>query len=78
MDDFNDTSVRVTINPGETTATASIMIINDDLLELTELFEVEFSIEGTDTAGAEIGGPRIAQITISNDDGMSLIYTMYM
>lgn len=77
MDDFNDTSVRVTVNPGETTATVSIMIIDDDLLELTELFDVEFSIEDTDTAGAEIGGPGIAQITILNDDGMSLFYTMY-
>ena len=71
MDDFNDTSVTVTVNPGETTATVLISITDDDLLELTELFDVEFSIEGTDTAGAEIGEPRIAQIAISNDDGMS-------
>ena len=75
MDDFNDTSVRVTVNAGETTATVSIMIIDDDLLELTELFDVEFSIE--DTPGAEIREPGIAEIAILNDDGMLLFYTMY-
>ena len=72
MDDFNDTSVRVTVDPGETRATVSIMITDDDLLEPPESFEVEFSI--TDTAGAEIGEPGIAQIAISNEDGMSHFY----
>ena len=69
MDDFNDTSVRITVNAGEIIATVSIMIIDDDLLELTELFSVEFSIEDTDTAGAKIREPGIAEIAISNDDG---------
>ena len=71
VDDFNDTSVRVTVNPGETMATVSIMIIDDDLLEGVELFDVEISIEGTDTAGAELRQPGILSITILNEDSMS-------
>ena len=70
VNDFNDTSVIVIVDSGETQATASISILDDDLLEPTEFFDVVFSIGGTDTAGAIIRDPGIAEVIISNDDSM--------
>ena len=69
MDDFNDTSVTVIVNPGETRATVSIPIIDDELLEATEFFNVIIEIGGTDTDGAVVGQPGIAQVAIVSEDG---------
>ena len=67
--DFDNTSVIVIISPGETRATVSIPITDDDLLEDVEFFDVLMEIGGTNTDGAVVGQPGIAQITIVSDDG---------
>ena len=69
MDDFNSTSVRVVIDPGETTAIVSIPIIDDDLLEETEFFDVVIEIGGTSTDGVAVREPGIAQVIIASEDG---------
>lgn len=69
MDDFNDTSVTAIVNPGETRATVSISIIDDELLEAMEFFDVIIEIGGTDTDGAVVGQPGIAQVVIVSEDG---------
>lgn len=70
MDDFDNTTVMVIITPGETTATVPITIIDDDLLEPVEFFNVNFLIGGTDTTGVVLGKPDLAQVFISSEDGM--------
>ena len=69
MDDFDNTSISVIVDPGETTALVSIPIINDDLLESVEVFEVVIAIGGADTDGAVVGQPAVAQVSIINEDG---------
>ena len=70
VDDFDNAMITVIVNPGETRVIVPILIINDNLLEATEFFNVEFSIGGTDTAGAVIGKPGLAQVIILSEDGM--------
>ena len=69
VDDFDNSTVTVVVNPGETRAFVLIGIVDDDKLEGLEHFDVAFEIGGTNTAGAEIRGQRLAQIAISSDDG---------
>ena len=69
MDDFDNGTVTVTANPGETMVTMSIAIIDDDLLESTEIFDVVIEIGGADTDGAVVGQPGVAQVTIVSEDG---------
>ena len=69
MNDFDNGTVTVTANPGETMVTISITIINDDVLESTEVFDVVIEIGGTDTDGAAVGQPGVAQVTIVSEDG---------
>ena len=69
MDDFDNTSISIIVDPGETTALVSIPIINDNLLESTEVFEVVIAIGGADTDGAVVGQPAVAQVSIINEDG---------
>ena len=66
MGDFNDTAVMITVAPEDTTATVPISIINDDLLESAEVFEVAIEIGGT---GAVVGQPGVAEVTIVSEDG---------
>ena len=49
--------------------TVSIPIIDDDLLESREDFDVVIEIGGTDTDGAVVGQPGVAQVTIVSEDG---------
>lgn len=70
VDDFNSTLETVIVIPGDTEATVTILITDDDLLEAAEFFNVEFSIGGTDTAGAVIGEPGNIEVTILSEDGM--------
>ena len=65
--DFINTAVRVTINPGENTTTVPIGIINDDLLEDTEIFDVVFSTSGN--VGAAMRQPKVAEVAIASEDG---------
>ena len=69
MDDFDNTSISIIVDPGETTALVSIPIINDDLLESIEVFEVVIAIGGADTDGAVVGQPAVAQVSIISEDG---------
>ena len=69
VDDFDNRIATVTANPGETMVTMSIAIINDDLLESTEVFDVVIEIGGTDTDGAAVGQPGVALVTIISEDG---------
>ena len=69
LDDFDNTPITIIVNPGETTALVSIPIINDDLLESVEVFEVVIAIGGTDTDGAVVGQPAVAQVSIISEDG---------
>ena len=47
----------------------SIPIINDDLLEDREIFDVAFSVNNKNTVGARMGRPRVAQVAIISEDG---------
>lgn len=47
----------------------SIPIINDDLLEPLEIFNVIIEIGGPDIDGAVVEQPGITQVFIASDDG---------
>ena len=49
--------------------TVSIPIIDDNLLESREDFDVVIEIGGTDTDGAVVGQSGVAQVTIVSEDG---------
>ena len=68
-DDFDNRTVTVTASPGETMVAVLIPIFDDDLLESTEVFDVVIEIGGTDTDGAIVGQPGVAQVTIVSEDG---------
>jgi len=67
VDDFNNMTVTIVVNPGETRATISIEIFDDDRLEGDEVFDV--ALEAGDTDGVIIGEPSLAQVSISSEDG---------
>ena len=69
VDDFDNTSVLVVVSPGETSATAEILITDDDLLEAVEFFNVVIEVGDNETDGAVVGQPAIAQVAIVSDDG---------
>ena len=69
MDDFDNTSIPITVYPGNATALVSIPIINDNLLESVEVFEVFIEIGDADTDGAVVGQPAVAQVSIISEDG---------
>ena len=47
----------------------SIPILDDELLESIENFEVVIEIGGVDTDGAVVGQPAVAQVFIISEDG---------
>ena len=67
MDDFNNMTVMIVVNPGEIRATISIEIFDDDRLEGEEVFDVV--LEAEDTDGVVIGEPSLAEVSISSEDG---------
>ena len=69
VSDFDNTSITIIVDPGETTALVSIPIFDDDLLESVEIFEVVIEIGGVDTDGAVVGQPALAQVSIISEDG---------
>lgn len=62
-EDYTATSGRVTIPPGETTAIIPVVIIDDDFVEIDEVFEVSLS----DLTGAISHAPS-GFVTILDDD----------
>ena len=69
VNDFDNSTVTVVVNPGETRAFVLIGIVDDDKLEGLELFDVAFEIGGTNTDGVVIGEPHVAIVGIDTDDG---------
>ena len=53
--------------PGETVRGITIVIIDDDLIEGPEQFNITFSIVSP-SPGLTIGQPSVIQITITDDD----------
>jgi glucose/arabinose dehydrogenase len=63
--DFTPVVGNVTFAPGETTKTVNIAIVNDAVIEGTEVFNVALG----ETAGAGLGTRRTVAINILDDDG---------
>jgi len=67
--DFVDISTTITISPGDTSADASIPIIDDKLVEKDEVFNIILQPQGN---GVIIGNPGLAEIVIVSDDDCKL------
>ena len=63
--DFQTTNVTVTFNPGDFQKTVSIKIFNDTIVDPGETFKVQLT---TPSAGATIGTPSLATVTITDND----------
>jgi len=64
--DFVDTAVTITISPGDTSAVVSIPIIDNDIVEGNERFDVVLQPQGN---GVTTGSSGQATVVIINDDG---------
>ena len=64
--DFDDTIRNVTISPGDTSAVVSIPIIDDNIVEGDERFDVVLQPQGNEFT---IRSPGQAVVVITNDDG---------
>ena len=67
----------VIVNPGETTAAVLIPLINDDLLELTELFNVRIEI-ANDTDYAVVSAQGLSQVQILSEDCKLYLLALYV
>ncbi|MDB6032927.1 MAG: hypothetical protein JWM16_3265 [Verrucomicrobiales bacterium] len=63
--DFVDPTATITFNPGETTKTVLVPIINDSLDEPNETLELYLS---NTTGGASLGANRTTKLTITDND----------
>ena len=63
--DFDDTPVTFTLSPGDTQALVSIPILDGNVLERDERFDVALQLQGD---GVAIGNPGQANVIITNDD----------
>ena len=64
--DFVDTPITITISPGDTSALVFISIIDDEIVERNEVFDVVLQPQGN---GVTIGSPGQAEVMIVDDDG---------
>ncbi|QDV17336.1 Calx-beta domain protein [Gimesia panareensis] len=69
--DFSTTSGTLTFNPGETTQTISLTILDDSLLEATESFFVKLSNLQQNGSPVDLGNDQ-AEITIWDNDQAKL------
>ena len=67
--DFDNTSLTIIVDPGETTALVSITIFDDEMLESLEVFDVIVVIGGMNTDGAMVEPPGLVEVVIASDDG---------
>lgn len=68
----------VIIDPGEITATVSIRIFDDDLLEQTEIFNVYIEVGANDTDYVSVRPPGLSQVSILSEDcKLYLYYIVY-
>ena len=66
--DFDETPIDVTFDDGEDTATVTIPIVQDDVVELDETIELEV----TAISGTVIGSQNTATLTILDDDAATI------
>ena len=71
--DFVGTTITIAISPGDTSAVISIPIINDDVLEGDERFDIVLQPQGN---GVTTGSSRQATVIIANDDGETEEYSI--
>ncbi len=64
-DDYADPSTTVEFAPGQTSSTAQVATVGDDVEESNETFDLEL----TDPSGANLGSTTTLAITILDDDG---------
>ena len=57
----------ISIAPGETEATFSIALVDDDIFEQSEAFGVGLRVDSS--SNATLGDPHVQVVTISDDDG---------
>ena len=63
--DFVDTPITNTISPGDTSAVVSIPIIDDNLVERNEVFDVVLQLQGNEVT---IGDFERANVIIDDND----------
>lgn len=81
--DFSNSSLsnEITFFPGEVSRCANVMITDDNVLEVSEIFSVQVS---ANDSGVVIGSPSSASVMILDNDGrfntlqqVSIVDTMY-
>jgi hypothetical protein len=68
--DYRATNGTLTFNPGQTSATFSVAITSDPLVEPDETFNVALS---SPSSGAVLISPMTASVTIYDDDGIRVV-----
>ena len=68
--DYTAVSGTLTFNPGETSKTFDVPIINDSFVETSENFSLNLS---SPSFGSTVASPSSATVTIADDDGGSIV-----
>jgi uncharacterized protein (TIGR03118 family) len=64
--DYEISLGKITFNPGETSKTFRVLIVNDNFVEGDEI--VDLAISNPTGAGVGLGGPTLAELRITDDD----------
>ncbi len=60
---------KITFNPGETSKTVRILIVNDTFVEGDEI--VDLAISNPTGAGVGLGSPNVAELRITDNDSVA-------
>jgi len=64
--DYEIALARLTFNPGETSKTVRILVVNDNFVEGNE--EIGLALTNATGAGLGLGSPNVAKVTITDND----------
>jgi hypothetical protein len=76
-EDFDPTPITITINPGETMASFTVGIADDNIVEPGEVFHLDITISGDDVDGMVTAGGSSTVTIIDNDVVVSFSKTVY-
>ena len=62
--DYNSRTITATFSPGTTSTTITVPVMNDDVVEGAELFELRLSVDDSSAEFAQVGNRNTATAQI--------------
>jgi len=67
--DYASTPITATFPAGTTSVNINVPVMNDDIVEGTELFDIEITIDNSSRENAQLGNINIATVQITDSTG---------